>query len=261
MNRKYDYGFVKSYFFENGYELLSSSYENPHVKLDYRCPNGHLGQVRWYSFKSGTRCPRCYGNNKLSFDQVAKLFVDSNCVLLETDFKGKNSQSTLAYKCECGREAVISWDCLRKGQRCNGCRPTRQSGVGSGRYNPDRNAISLRLKLADACHTALKSTLKYLGKKKTAKSAKMLGYTVEELRVWLESHPNWHLVKNEKWSFDHIFPIKAFVDYGLNDVRLINSLDNLQPILLSDNLRKGSTYDKVKFVKWLNGKNICLSTK
>ena len=108
--------------------------------------------------------------------------------------------------------------------------------------------------MATAAHTALKTTLKCLGKKKETRTQAMLGYTIEELRLSIESHPNWLKVKNEIWSIDHIFPIKAFCDFGITDIRLINSLDNLQPALLKDNISKSAKYDIKIFVEWLRGK-------
>ena len=50
---------------------------------------------------------------------------------------------------------------------------------------------------------------------------------------------------------DHIFPMKAFVDNGIFDLRVINSLDNLQPLLLSENRSKSCSYSKEEFLKWL----------
>lgn len=93
--------------------------------------------------------------------------------------------------------------------------------------------------------------LQNIGKKKKAKTFQMLGYTGKELKKHIESHPNWVVVKNKKWSLDHIFPIKAFVENGILDLRLINSLDNLQPMLLSENRVKSCSYSKKEFLKWL----------
>ena len=62
--------------------------------------------------------------------------------------------------------------------------------------------------------------------------------------------------KNDDWHLDHIFPIKAFIDNGIKDLKLINSLDNLQPISSVKNLSKGDRYDQLEFQKWLLAKGV-----
>ena len=58
----------------------------------------------------------------------------------------------------------------------------------------------------------------------------MLGYTVNELKNHIHNHPNWSNIKKNNWHLDHMFPVKAFLDYGIIDLKLINCLDNLQPL-------------------------------
>ena len=72
----------------------------------------------------------------------------------------------------------------------------------------------------------------------TAKMDELLGYTQEELRQHIKNHPNWNLVKNEKWHLDHIFPFKAFFEYKIYDTKLINSLENIFPTFLTPSLFK-----------------------
>lgn len=45
-----------------------------------------------------------------------------------------------------------------------------------------------------------------------------------------------------EWHIDHIKPIIAFIDEGVFDVDLINSIENLQPLWAKDNLSKGGKY-------------------
>ena len=52
-------------------------------------------------------------------------------------------------------------------------------------------------------------------------------------------------------SIDHIFSIKAFVDYGISDISLINCLENLQPISSYENISKNAKYNKQEFEVWL----------
>lgn len=82
----------------------------------------------------------------------------------------------------------------------------------------------------------------------------MLGYSPQQLKERLQNHPNWFKIKDKRWSIDHIFPIKAFVKAGVVDPKIINCLDNLQPMLLSENCKKNDKYNKSKFERWLKTK-------
>jgi hypothetical protein len=71
-------------------------------------------------------------------------------------------------------------------------------------------------------------------------------------RVW----QSWCYINSSVWHIDHIFPLTAFVDYELFDMKLANSLDNLRPLTGRDNFSKSSRYNKRDFEKWLESKGI-----
>jgi hypothetical protein len=48
---------------------------------------------------------------------------------------------------------------------------------------------------------------------------------------------------------------KFTIEY-VRDVKLINSLENLQPLSQDDNLIKSYNYDKEEFKKWLKEKKV-----
>jgi len=56
---------------------------------------------------------------------------------------------------------------------------------------------------------------------------------------------------NVNWEIDHVFSIKAFIDYGIHDLKIINRLDNLKPLPKNENRKKQAIYNKVAFEKWL----------
>ncbi len=58
-NKAYTYDFVKRYFKEEGYTLLSDIYINAHEYLNVRCPIGHEYNIKFYKFMQGRRCPVC----------------------------------------------------------------------------------------------------------------------------------------------------------------------------------------------------------
>jgi hypothetical protein len=97
-------------------------------------------------------------------------------------------------------------------------------------------------------------SLKKTGQKKTHKKAYMLGYSPAQLRIHLESFSEWQQLKNGNWHVDHIFPVKAFVDHGIKDIKLINCLENLQPLSDKANLQKNGKYSTTDFEQWLNTK-------
>ena len=126
----------------------------------------------------------------------------------------------------------------------------------SGNLNPDREDAALRKKIRMKCSDMLKHCLRNTNRIKTDKTHKLLGYKYKELYERIITHPNWPLVCKNKWHLDHIFPVKAFLDYKLVDFKLINHLENLQPLLAKENLKKHDKYDKSKFFAWLKTKNI-----
>lgn len=74
----------------------------------------------------------------------------------------------------------------------------------------------------------------------------LLGYSLSDLKHHLESQfKDGMLWENRsEWHIDHIKPIKAFLDEGITDPKIINALDNLQPLWAHENLSKGAKYDE-----------------
>ena len=90
---------------------------------------------------------------------------------------------------------------------------------------------------------------------KTDTTFNLLGYTKEELINHIKNCDNWESLKNSKWELDHIFPLKAFFDYKIYDVKKINILENLRPLSSLENKTKNSFYDKNEFECWLKSKD------
>lgn len=69
-----------------------------------------------------------------------------------------------------------------------------------------------------------------------------VGYTPSELKNHIESlwqdGMSWD--NYGKWHIDHIKSIKGFRDEGVDDLKIINALTNLQPLWAFDNLSKGA---------------------
>jgi len=65
-NKKKNINYIKKYVENQGYQLLSDEYENIYTKLKLKCPEGHIFEMRWNNFQSGSRCPICWWNKKES---------------------------------------------------------------------------------------------------------------------------------------------------------------------------------------------------
>ena len=118
-------------------------------------------------------------------------------------------------------------------------------------WNPDREKVARRKRFRKTCEQLIRRVLNATGGKKADRSAALLGYTPEQLQEHILSHPNMAFLQGKEWHVDHIFPIQAFLDHGIEDLQLINALDNLQPLEGSINIAKGDRYDVAEFQEWL----------
>ena len=71
-----------------------------------------------------------------------------------------------------------------------------------------------------------------------------LGYKPEELikHIQLQFQEGMSWDNYGEWHIDHIIPIIEFIKNGVTDPKIINSLENLQPLWANDNLRKGANF-------------------
>lgn len=249
---------VRNYFESKGCLLLETEYKNVKTKMRYRCSCGTESSITFDSFKRGNRCRQC-GNAKsktrqsLSHDFVKSYFAKQDCELLE-DYT--HSRNPMAYRCSCGNISTISWNNFQRGRRCRLCGICRRSGNNHYEWIEDRDEYKKFCDLKQRCYKALRASLKASSKSKSDKTSVMMGYSVQDLKTRIESHPNWSTIKDQGWHLDHIYPIKAFKEYGIDDIRLINALDNLQPLEGRENIIKSDHYDRQNFETWLRSKAI-----
>ena len=85
-------------------------------------------------------------------------------------------------------------------------------------------------------------SLRTLGKKKEGKTIDLLGYSALELKEHLEKlfqdGMSWD--NHGEWHIDHIKPISLFDEN--TPIKIVNSLNNLQPLWAKDNLSKSDKY-------------------
>lgn len=252
MSLKYTTEEMKELFKEQGCELLDE-YHGTHSPMDYKCKCGKYSTTTWNNFSKGKRCGHCAKTGrvfKYSLREVRKMFEERGFELLEDEYK--NNKCPMRYRCKCGRESKICLVALKyQNQSCFECGIEKLKGANNPAWRDDRDKLKLEQKFRKRCYKALSSSLKAVGKDKVGRTSDMLGYGPKELQEHITQHPNWEKVKDGNWHIDHIWPIKAFVDHGVDDISLINRLDNLRPISQRENNQKHANYDKEKFEKWI----------
>lgn len=255
--KKLYFEYVNKFFSKNNCELISTEYFGIDSQLEYKCQCGNISLITFYNFRLGQRCKICGINKRAktrakSFEDVKEIFRMNGCELLEKVYT--NNRQLLEYICNCGNTSFISFSNFKKGKRCKICKIKNNSNENHYNCNPDREKIKITKVLTKKYHSTLRNTLKLIGSSKNNKSLTLLGYTPQDLMDHIINHPNWNNVKNSKWHLDHIYPVKAFIDYKITDIKIINCLENLQPLKSSDNLKKHDTYSYKQFEKWLESK-------
>jgi len=76
-------------------------------------------------------------------------------------------------------------------------------------------------------------------------SEKAIGYSSSDLVRNIESKFSEGMTWDNygEWHIDHKKPISAFIQEGITDPKVINALDNLQPLWAIENLKKGAKYN------------------
>lgn len=195
---------------------------------------------------------------KFTQEQVEQYFLDHGCKLIG---EYKNANIKTRFICECGNEYAMRFNNFNRGMRCYYCGLKKHhkaiSGSGNGKYRHDRDIYTEETLFFRKSYYYLTECRKHKNKIRQL-DIDRLGYSGIELFYRLTTHPNWLncRFKNPKWHIDHIFPIRAFYEYGITDLKIINSLDNLQPLTNSKNASKGKNFDPEKFKQYLDSKGI-----
>jgi len=246
---KHTYDSVRLAFKKEGYELISKEYIGYSLPLKFICPKGHQKTISLRAFLQGSRCITCGGRERHTLEFVRDFFQKQKCQLLEKEYI--NAHLPLKYICECGTEDKKNFCNFKSGQRCPKCKDKKMSGEGHWAWMPDREKRKSEIKLRKQYYFMLQKVLKSSKTEKIGKTELLLGYTCKELQNHIFNHPNWQLCKGIDWDVDHIFPIKAFLEAGITYPKVINSLDNLQPLPKEINASKSCKYNKEEFEIYL----------
>ncbi len=100
-----------------------------------------------------------------------------------------------------------------------------------------------KFRLKESIRSRYKRVIKQ--KNTTVRSKEMVGCSIEELKLHIESKfidgMNWN--NYGKWHIDHIKPISSFDLSKEDEVKKCFHYSNLQPLWEIDNLKKGSKFD------------------
>lgn len=265
--KKITQNYIEEFFKQNNCKLLDI-YISAQKKTRFICSCGNISTTCWMSFRKGHRCRKCgikkfSSKLRLQLCDIERFFEKYNCHLISKIYKNVNSK--LDYICSCGNKHSISFAHFKNGQRCTKCRYRKLAGKTSGKnhwkYIKDREITKENLILANRCRSLVRRCYKVLNMSKVKHTYDILGYNTEDLIKYIHSHPNWSNCKDKKWHLDHFYPIKSFIDYNIKDIKLINCLENLQPLSQIDNTSKGDRYNKQEFENWLKKKGVKFESK
>jgi len=116
---------IKKYIKDFGYLPLFDEYINSNTKYLFKCPEGHIFEMRFGNFKKGQRCPECYNNykrgesRKLSYNEIKEYIESYNYKLLSKEYK--NSSTKLSLQCSEGHKFKMTYNSFQQGSRCPEC--------------------------------------------------------------------------------------------------------------------------------------------
>lgn len=248
---KFSYSQVKSIFEENGFKLLETNYENNNKPMKCICVCGNETMMRLANVQNGKRCvenckPKILSNKfKTKENEIKEICEKNGCKLVESWIKLKRTR--VKYICKCGRESEAYLCNFKRYPNCKKCGNLKVSGTNCHMYDPDREAVNLRKRFRKMCGQHIKRFMEATGQRKTRHTHELLGYTPQQLQVHILNHPDYEKCKDKVWHVDHIIPIQAFLDHGILDLKIINALENLRPMLGPENISKADNYDEEEF--------------
>lgn len=258
-HNKIKYDDVKRIFEQNGFVLISKEYINNNHPLEAICSCGNEVKIRLSHVKTGGKCQQCKGKNnskklRMPENELIKFCNEKGCQFVRSWIQSKKTR--IEYVCKCGNKAEAAWSNFVRFPNCKKCGSAKISGANCHFYDPDREAVAMRKRFRKMCGQHIHRFMKATGQRKTKRTHELLGYKPIDLQNHILNHPEMANCIGKEWHVDHIFPIQAFIDHNILDLKIINSLDNLRPMVGPENVLKSDTYDKKQFLEWLEIKKI-----
>lgn len=118
MSKKLTHEFVKNYYKERGYTLLTK-YVNTRTKNTLLCPENHKIEMLFNSFKNGHKCRECSNINKRTDESYVENYYKKRGYKLNSKYKGCMIKDELI--CPEGHKIKMSFNHFRMQRRCIEC--------------------------------------------------------------------------------------------------------------------------------------------
>ena len=119
VRRRLDIEEMQQLALERGGKCLSDKYVNVDTKLKWQCKEGHIWDAIPYALKRGQWCPKCFGNAKLSIEEMQKIAKEHGGKCLSEKYE--NAVTKLKWQCKEGHV----WDAIpasvKNGYWCPKC--------------------------------------------------------------------------------------------------------------------------------------------
>lgn len=239
-----------------GWEYVSGDYKIGQDILMFRCARGHVRSVKALSAVHGRACRDCLGLEIAPVEMVRECFDAAAYTVSTAGYK--TARSVLPCVCPKGHNWVTTYKAFKRGTRCFTCACASRGEKTRLRYATRGGPPAAERKNWTTRYLSLLPRItKTTTFKKTQKTALILGYTPAQFSAHIQGHPAWQkLGDNGVYQIDHIFPVAAWLDYGVTDPRLVNALENLQPLTPQANRQKWDLYNHAQFENYLTNLNV-----
>jgi hypothetical protein len=149
---------------ERGGECLAVEYFNTKTALPWICADGHTWDATPDNIKSGTWCPFCAPNTRVSLLDMQAIAVARGGECLSRDYK--NTRARMSWRCAKGHRWRATADGIRSGSWCPRCAGTKRLTIGE---------------------------MRRLAKRKSG-----LCLSTEYINAW--THLDWQCVKGHTWK-------------------------------------------------------------
>lgn len=215
---------------KNGYKKCTKCSEEKHVKF-FNIGNSKDGLNNWCK-----ECNKNYGDtyyleNKERLKPIRKKWM----------VKNKNKFKEYLAK----RYIELDKERLRKyyEENKNIIKDKRYKYKETETYKKWIKEYRIKNSWKDRYRYTLRSTINRIGKKKEDNTINILGYSSKEFKKHIESLFTEDMCWENRESFhiDHIIPVSAFKEE--TPINIVNSLDNLRPLSIQENLEKNNSID------------------
>jgi len=249
------YDDIYRYFLKFDCKLLTKreDYHSSRHKIRYLCKCGRIANQTFECFKINCRCKACglevsSEKQKRTYGDVERIFKKEGCVLLGPYV---NNKTDVYYVCSCQNISKVRVSSFLNGVRCYRCSCIKKRGCTKKLYKS-------RKRFYRNCRSQISALISSYYRESRDIAFDSLGYSAMNLEEHLNQSGDSVQDISKKKHLDHIFPIRAFGDYGIFNLKLVNSLDNLQVLSQKDNLSKHCSYDVELFEEWLIRHNVPL---